>query len=109
MSPTNPLDDGAKEFYLESLPSKDKDWYYELLSQHINPGATPEPFNISVQVLAGNDDLIQEWNYSECTRSNYELFLDDSLLTYKFHQKWDSEIKDRTFFECVGLSLNNES
>jgi len=106
LSPTNPLDDGAKEFYLESLPSKDKDWYYELLSQHINPGATPEPFNISVQVLAGNDDLIQEWNYSECTRNSYELFLDDSLLTYNFHQKWDSEIKDRTFFQCIGLNLS---
>jgi len=51
--------------------------------------------------------LIQEWDYSECTRSNYELFLDDSIMTYKFHQKWDSEIKDRTFFECVGLSLND--
>jgi hypothetical protein len=109
LSPRNSLDDTTKQFYLESLPSKDKDWYYELLSQYINPGKTPEPFNISVQVLAGNESLIQEWNYSECTRSNYELFLDDSLLTYKFHQKWDSEIKDRTFFECVGLSLNNES
>ena len=96
-----------KQFYLESLPSKDKEWYYDILSQYINPGKIPESFNISVNVLAGDDSLIQEWNYSECTRSNYELFLDDSLLTYKFHQKWDSEIKDRTFFECVGLSLND--
>ena len=109
LSPRNSLDDTTKQFYLESLPSKDKDWYYELLSQYINPGKTPEAFNISVQVLAGDESLIQEWNYSECTRTNYELFLDDSLLTYKFHQKWDSEIKDRTFFECVGLSLNDES
>jgi len=107
LSPTNSLDDDTKEFYLESLPSKDKDWYYDLLSQYINPGKTPEPFNISVNVLTGNNSLIQEWNYSECTRSNYELFLDDSFLTFKFHQKWDSEIKDRTFFECVGLSLNS--
>ena len=97
----------VKQFYLESLPSKDKEWYYDILSQYINPGKIPESFNISVNVLAGDDSLIQEWDYSECTRSNYELFLDDSIMTYKFHQKWDSEIKDRTFFECVGLSLND--
>lgn len=109
LSPTNPLDDDTKQFYLESLPSKDKSWYYELLSQYINPGKTPEPFNISVKVLAGNNSLIQEWSYSECTRSNYELFLDDSFLTFKLHQKWNSEIKDRTFFECVGLSLNDST
>ena len=107
LSPTNNLDTDVKQFYLESLPSKDKEWYYDILSQYINPGKIPESFNISVNVLAGDDSLIQEWDYSECTRSNYELFLDDSIMTYKFHQKWDSEIKDRTFFECVGLSLND--
>jgi hypothetical protein len=107
LSPTMSLDNDVKEFYLESLPSKDKDWYYELLSKYINPGKTPEPFNITVKVLAGNEDLIQEWYYKECTRNSYELFLDDSLLTYKFHQKWDAEIKDRTFFSCEGLNLND--
>ena len=109
LSPTMSLDNDVKEFYLESLPSKDKDWYYELLSTYINPGKIPEPFNITVKVLAGNEDLIQEWYYKQCTRNSYELFLDDSLLTYKFHQKWDAEIKDRTFFQCVGLNLNTQN
>ena len=72
-------------------------------------GKTPEPFNITIKVFAGNQDLIQEWNYSQCTRTNYELFLEDSVWTYKFHQKWDAEIKDRTFLSCEGLSLNDQN
>ena len=107
LGPNGRLDDNVKQFYLESLPSKDKNWYYDLLGQDINPGKTPESFNITVNVLAASDDLIQVWEYDSCTQSNYEVFLDENVLTYKFHKKWDAEIKDRTFFSCEGLNLND--
>ena len=107
LGPNGPLNDNAKQFYLESLPSKDKDWYYDLSSQYINPGKIPEPFNITVEVLAANGALIQVWDYDQCSQSNYEVFLDETVLSYKFHQKWDAEIKDRTFFSCEGLNLND--
>ena len=107
LTPNGPINEHSKQFYLESLPSKDKDWYYDLSSEYINPGKTPEPFNITVKVLATSDDLIQVWNYDSCTQSNYEIFLDENVLTYKFHQKWDAEIKDRTFYTCEGLNLND--
>jgi len=92
---------------LESLPSKDKEWYYELLSRYINPGKIPEPFDITVEIFTASDDLIQVWDYGDCVRNNYEIFLDDNLLSLKLHKKWDSEIKDRTFFQCEGLKLND--
>jgi hypothetical protein len=107
LGPSGKMDNDVKQFYLESLPSKDKDWYYNLSSQYINPGKTPESFNVTVEVLAASDDVIQVWNYDSCTQSNYEIFLDENVLTYKFHKKWDAEIKDRSFFSCEGLNLND--
>jgi hypothetical protein len=39
-------------------------------------------------------------------KNNYEIFLDEGLLNYKYHEKWQAELKDRTIFECVGLKFN---
>jgi len=92
---------------LESLPSKDKDWYYDILSEYINSVRILKSFDITIDVLTASGDLIQVWDYIQCDNTNYEIFLDENLLTYKLHQKWDAEIKDRTFFQCDGLILNN--
>ena len=40
--PSNPLTSETVSFYLESLSSTDKTWYYELASRYVNPGAIPE-------------------------------------------------------------------
>ena len=106
LMPDNPLDSDSKQFYLESLPSKDKQWLYDIASMYINPGKTPEPFEVTVEVVSGNGDTFQIWEYDECEISSYDVYLDDSLLNYKFHDKWQSEIRDRTIFDCGGLKLN---
>jgi hypothetical protein len=97
----------AAFFYLESLPSHDKDWLYELLSRYINPGRIPEPTDVKIEIFSGDDTLLQTWDYNDCQRKNYELYLDESLLTYKFHEKWQSEFKDRIIFSCDGLSFEH--
>jgi hypothetical protein len=102
----NTLDEGKKQFYLESLPSKDKEWLYQLFSKYVNPGKIPEPFDVDVDVLTGDGRVLQTWEYNDCERTDYQLFLDDGLLIYKFHEKWQSEMKDRSFLACNGLSLN---
>ena len=94
-------------FYLESLPSEDKDWLYELLSRYVNPGKVPEPFDIKVELHSDDSTLLQMWDYSNCQRYNYELYLDESLLIYKLHEKWQSGFKDRMIFSCDGLSLES--
>ena len=92
-------------FYLESLPSLDKDWLYELLSMYINPGRIPEPMDIKIELFSGDETLLQTWDYNDCNRHNYEIYLDDSLMVYKLHEKWQSEFKDRMIFSCEGLSF----
>ena len=101
----NALDVNNKQFYLESLPSKDKEWLYQLFSRYVNPGAIPEPFDVDVDVMTGDGRVLQTWQYDDCQRVDYQLFLDDAMLVYKFHEKWQSEMKDRSTFDCAGLNL----
>lgn len=102
----NPLDSSRKQFYLESLPSKDKQWLYELASMYINPGMTPQQFMATIEVISGDGTILQTWDYRNCKITNYDVYLDESLLIYKFKETWQSEIRDRTFFNCGGLKLN---
>ncbi len=104
--PDNPLGERAPQFYLESLPSKDKEWLYQLFSRYINPGSIPEEFDVTVDVVAGDGTILQTWDYRDCERTDYQLLLDEGFLFYKYHEKWQSESKDRSFFTCGGLKLN---
>ena len=106
LKPDHPLDSSDKQFYLESLPSKDKAWLYELASMYINPGKIPELFEVTIEMVSGDGEILQTWEYGKCKITNYDVYLEDGLLNYKFHEKWQSEIRDRTIFDCAGLKLN---
>ena len=86
--PEHDFEGDAAFFYLESLPSHDEDWLYKLLSKYINPGKIPELTDIKIELFSGDGTALQTWDYNDCQRHNYELYLDESLLTYKFHEKW---------------------
>ena len=103
--PSNPLTSDSVSFILESLSSTDKNWYYELASRYVNPGAIPEEFNVTIQVNDGAGNVLQTWSYSNCEIFNFVTYYDDGLLKWKFHDKWQSEFKDKSVFTCAGLSL----
>lgn len=106
LEPDNPFL-ATPNFYLESLPSKDKEWLYQFVSTYINPGKRPDPFDVTVKVIDGDGEPLQTWKYDKCQRTKYELFLDQNALTYKYHNRWQAEIKDRVFFSCSGFKLNH--
>jgi hypothetical protein len=105
LKPGNSLDSSPKSFYLESLPSNDNSWYYEFASRYVNAGAKPEPFNVTVQIKNGSEEALQVWKYRDCEISDYISHYDENLLMYKFHGKWQSEIKDKSMFDCAGLKI----
>jgi hypothetical protein len=94
------------EFYLESLPAKDKIEFYKWVSQYVNPGKPPEPIDIGVEILDGNDNVLQTWVYRDCEARSYQVFLEDNILMIKYHEQWASEIKDRVMFTCSGLHID---
>ena len=90
--PENSFKEKTAMFYLESLPSTDKEWLYQLLARYVNPGAIPEEFDVTIETFSGDGTLLQIWNYNNCERNNYEIFLDEGLLNYKYHEKWQSKL-----------------
>lgn len=103
-APGNQID-GPPQFFLESLPSYDKKLFYDFLSRYVNPVKEPEPFDVSVDLLAGDNTILQRWNYVDCKVTNYQMRLDDSMLSYPFSKTPQGEIRDKTDFACAGQDL----
>ncbi|HEU04267.1 MAG TPA: hypothetical protein ENH95_04015 [Nitrosopumilus sp.] len=100
----NPIG-SAPQFFLESLPSYDKKEFYEFLSRYVNPVKKPELFNVSIDLITGDNTILQRWNYVDCEVTNYQMRLDDSFLNYPFSDKLQAEISDKTDFSCLGNEL----
>ncbi len=103
-TPGNPIG-SSPQFFLESLPSYDKKGFYEFLSRYVNPGKIPEPVDISIDLVTGDNTILQRWNYADCEVTNYQMKLEDSLLRYPFSDKIQAAINDKTNFNCIGIDL----
>jgi hypothetical protein len=93
------------QFILESLPSLDKKPFYKLVNDWIKENPFAVPFDVKVDVVAGNGEVIQSWAYTECNLVDYHTFLLENLIVYKFHEKFESEIRDRVSFSCGDFEL----
>ena len=56
--PDNTFEEKTAMFYLESLPSSDKEWFYQLLERYVNAGKIPEEFDVTVEVFSGDETLL---------------------------------------------------
>jgi len=100
----NPLA-SSPEFYLESLPTKDKKGFYDFLSRYVNPGTPPRQFDVSVDVISGDGTILQRWNYAKCDVIDYTMHLQEYIFRYSFSGEEVSEILEKTDFKCSGLNL----
>ena len=90
---------------LESLPSQDKKLFYDdLVVPSINAGKKPEPFDVTVSMVTGNGNTIQQWKYQTCTIISYTPYLDENLAKLKFVGELVSEIRDKTALSCNGFA-----
>lgn len=92
-------------FFLESLPSADKKQFYKFISDWMYTGDLLNEFSVDVDVLDGRGDTIQTWSFTKCEITSYGTYLQDITNFYQFSGKPSSEIRDRTSFSCVGVSL----
>ncbi|MDH3780892.1 MAG: hypothetical protein OES15_08580, partial [Nitrosopumilus sp.] len=107
--PTVPyyFDNVQEGFALDSLPSKDKQWFYdEIVSQTINTGLDPFPYDVDIEVLTGNGDVLQTWEYRECNLIEYYPILDENLGKLKFIGEFLSEIREVSLFSCEGFHVD---
>ncbi len=97
--------DSTPQFFLESLPSKDKDDLYRYFAKWVNPGLPPELVNVSVDMITGNGTILQRWNYIDCSLYDYTMHLEDSLLKFSYTGEQAPEIRDKSEFTCLGMNL----
>jgi hypothetical protein len=92
-------------FSLSSIPSKDKVEFYNIVAQTINAGKDPELFDVSIDILAGDNSSILTVNYAKCEITDYLPFTQDFLLFYQFSDTIGREIRDSATIYCNGIDL----
>jgi len=93
------------EFMLESLPSADKQDMYRGIDRWMTTSTILTPFDVDIEVLSGDGQIIQTWAYKKCEPTAYGTFVQDLIFYYQFVDQEKSEIRDRATFECAGLEL----
>ncbi len=95
------------KFQLESIPSKDKEPYYDLISKSIKNPATTR-FNVAIDLMAADGYIIETLDYRKCMVESYFVHVNDSKGKFSFLEGENSklEIRDITKFECSGFTLD---
>lgn len=97
--------DDKPTFFLESMPSPDKQQMYVGLDNWMDRGQTLTPFDVSIDVMSGDGRIIQTWHYVDCEPTGYGTFLQDLTFIHQFVDPTKSEIRERVTFTCQGIDL----
>jgi len=89
-------------FLLESLPSKDKVEYYNIISKYINPVAKPQPFDVKISGIMSDGSILLSSDHENCAIVDFSLYHQDSTVIYQFTKEKQAEIRDRALFYCGG-------
>jgi len=101
--------DGENNFLLESVPSKDKRPYYELLKRSIEDKAerAENKMHISIDLYSGDGEIIQSLDYRDCKVTEYFVHGVDSKGKIFFTEDDGTvEIREVSKFSCVSFTLN---
>lgn len=93
------------EFLLRGLPSTDKRIIYGLVDEYASPGPKPIPFEVTVEVVTGDGDILQSWQYRNCEILDYSTYVDSNKDTYRYGKSDKMEIREVTVFSCIGFTL----
>jgi hypothetical protein len=92
-------------FKMETLPSSDKKQLYEFLARYANPGKDPEPFDVAIDTVLGNGDILHRLHYTKCEAVDFDWYLQDATWLYQFSGKQQEEIRERYTLYCIGFKM----
>ena len=90
-------------FLVESLPTHDKKGLYEYFARYVNPGKSPEPYDVTIDTVLGSGEIIHRLHYTKCETVDFQWFLQDATWIYQFSNKQQEEIRERYIIYCTGL------
>jgi len=104
-TPSNSANEHTYGFSVESLPTEEKKQLYEFLARYINPGKEPEPFDVTVDTILGNGDILHRLHYTKCDARDFSWYLQDATWLYQFNGQQQEEIRSKYILECVGFKI----
>ena len=109
ITPDNPLPlRPSFKILLETLPNMDNLPYYNAIEKYFQTGSPLfETFDLSIDVVTGDDTVLQTWAYRECELENYTVYLQDNVIYKTFTGGKESEIRERSIFSCRALALES--
>ncbi len=103
--------DGEGNFLLESVPSKDKRPFYELVKKSIEDkiGTKDSRMNVAIDLYSGDGELIQSLEYTDCSVTEYFVHgVDSKGKIFFLEEDGTVEIREVTKFSCISFTLNFE-
>ena len=101
--------DGENNFLLESLPSKDKRPYYQLLKKSIEDKSlsSKNKMHVTIDLFSGDGQIIQSLEYRECDVTEYFVHgVDSKGKIFFLEEDGTVEIREVSKFACVSFTLN---
>lgn len=92
-------------FIVESLPTQDKKPFYSFLSKYVNPGKTPEPFDVTLDTMLGDNSTLHRIHYTNCAAVDFSWYLQEAKWLYQFSNKQQKEIREQYVLYCEGLKI----
>ncbi|MCH7561128.1 MAG: hypothetical protein IIC67_07160 [Thaumarchaeota archaeon] len=101
---------GEGNFLLESVPSKDKRPFYELVKKSIedkNKATSITRMHVSIDVYAGDGEIIHSLEYRDCSIDEYFIHgIDSKGKIFFLEEDGTVEIREVTKFSCISFTLN---
>lgn len=101
---------GEGNFLLESVPSKDKRPFYELVKKSIedkNIAVSLTRMHVSIDVYAGDGEIIHSLEYRDCSIDEYFIHgIDSKGKIFFLEEDGTVEIREVTKFSCISFTLN---
>ena len=102
--------EGEGNFLLESVPSKDKRPFYELVKKSIEDKraeSTDNRMHVAIDLYSGDGSLIQSLKYSSCKVDEYFIHgVDTRGKIFFLEDDGTIEIREVTKFSCVSFTID---
>jgi len=104
---------GSENFRLESLPSVDKEIFYELVNESlsdVNGFVNPTLIDVHIDLYTGNGKKIYTFEYLKCQVKDYYLYGSDSKGKQRLIEEDDDkksliEFREITKFSCANFGI----
>ncbi len=93
-------------FFIEASPDKDKTKLYDFLARYVNPGKQPEPIDVDVEILTGDERVLETLQYRSCTAIDFDWYTQDLSFLYQITNEIQQEIREKYTFYCDGYTID---